>query len=78
MWRPDLRCGAEWTPCVDVGGVQIGDVRWNGRHVLMWAASRAGMLRGMDASVVMRSRSDLRCEAEWTPCADEGGVQIVD
>ena len=23
-------------------------------------------------------RPDWRCEAEWTPCADEGGVQIVD
>ena len=32
--RPDCGCGAEWTPCADVGGVQIEDVGRNGRHVL--------------------------------------------
>ena len=47
--RPDLGCGAEWTPCADVGGVQIGNVGRNGRHVLMWAASRLWMWGGMDA-----------------------------
>ena len=48
--RPDLGCEAEWTPCAGVGGVQIVDVGRNGRHVLEWAASRFGMLRGMDAT----------------------------
>lgn len=38
--RPDWRCEAEWTPCESWSGVQIGDVRRNGRHVLEWAASR--------------------------------------
>ena len=32
-----------------MSGVQIVDGGRNGRHVLMWAASRIGMLRGMDA-----------------------------
>ena len=49
MWRPDLGCEAEWTLCAGVGGVQIGDVGRNGRHVLMWAAFRLGMLGEMDA-----------------------------
>ena len=48
-WRPELGCGAEWTQCVSDGGVQIGDLRRNGRHVLEWAASRFEMLGGMDA-----------------------------
>ena len=30
-------------------GVQIGDVRRNGRHVLDWAASRFGIEGEMDA-----------------------------
>ena len=30
-------------------GVQIGDVRWNGRHVRVGVASRLGMWGGMDA-----------------------------
>lgn len=34
---------------VGVGGVQIGDVGRNGRHVLEWAASRSGMWGVMDA-----------------------------
>lgn len=41
-------------------------------------ASRSGMLRGMDASVVMRRRPDCGWREKWTPCGDEGGVQIVD
>ena len=48
-WRPDLGCEADWTPCAGVSGVQIWDVRLIGRHVLMWAASRLGMLGEMDA-----------------------------
>ena len=38
--RPDLGCVAEWTLCASEGGVQIGDVDRNGRHVLERAASR--------------------------------------
>ena len=41
--RPDLRCEEEWTPCAGVGGVQIGDVRRNGRHVRVGVASRLEM-----------------------------------
>ena len=52
MRRPELGCGAEWTPCASEGGVQIVDVGQNGRHVLMRAASRLWMWGGMDASVV--------------------------
>ena len=47
--RPDLRCGAEWTPCARVGGVQIWDVRLNGRHVRVGVASRLEICGGMDA-----------------------------
>ncbi|MCI7685231.1 MAG: hypothetical protein MSS24_00680 [Clostridiales bacterium] len=49
MRRPDWRFAEEWTPCADEGGVQIEDVGRNGRHVLMWVASRFGMEGEMDA-----------------------------
>ena len=79
--------GGVWTACADVcgvraasgrrlGGVQIWDVRRNGRHVLEWAASRFEMWGGMDAMCWSERRPDLRCGAEWTPRASEGGVQI--
>jgi hypothetical protein len=76
--RPDLRCGAEWTPRASEGGVQIGDVERNGRHVLDWAASRFEMWGGMDAMCWSERRPDLGCEVEWTPCVSDGGVQIWD
>ena len=76
VWRPELGCEAEWTPLTGWRGVQIVDVGWNGRHVLVRTTSRLWMWGGMDASVVMRRRPDLGCEAEWTPCAGAGGVQI--
>ena len=41
--RPDWGWREKWTPCASDGGVQIGDVRRNGRHVLDWAASRFEM-----------------------------------
>ena len=63
--RPYWGCGAEWTPCADVGGVQNWDVGRNGRHVLMCVASRSGMLRGMDASVLMRAASRLMFERKY-------------
>ena len=47
--RPDCGCWAEWTPCAGEVGVQIWDLRRIGRHVRVGAASRLGMLRGMDA-----------------------------
>ena len=37
--RPELGWRAEWTPCESWYGVQIWDVRRNGRHVLEWVAS---------------------------------------
>ena len=74
--RPDLRCGAEWTPCARVGGVQIWDLWRNGRHELMWVASRFEMWGGMDGMCWSGRRPDCGCREEWTPCADEGGVQI--
>lgn len=40
-----MRVASVWRLC----GVQIGDVRRNGRHVLDWAASRLWMWGGMDA-----------------------------
>ena len=73
-----MGCEVKWTPCVSEGGVQIRDVGRNGRHVRVGVASRLWMLRGMDASVVMRRRPDCGCGEEWTPCAGVGGVQIVD
>ena len=76
--RPDCGCREEWTSCADVGGVQIGDVERNGRHVLDWAASRFEMWGGMDAMCWSGRRPDLGCEVEWTPCVSDGGVQIVD
>ncbi len=81
--RPDWGCGAEWTPCESwcgwrLCGVQIWDVRRNGRHVLEWAASRFEMWGGMDARRKLKWRPDLGCEADWTPCAGVSGVQIRD
>ncbi len=64
-WRPDCGCWAEWTPCESGCGVQIVDVGRNGRHVLMCVASRSGMLRGMDASVLMRAASRLMFERKY-------------
>ncbi len=43
-WRPDLGYMADWTPLTGWGGVQIGDVWWNGRHLRVGAASRFGLL----------------------------------
>ena len=65
--RPDCGCREEWTPCADVGGAQIVDVWRNGRHVLMWAASRFEMWGGMDAMSWSGRRPDCGCGAEWTP-----------
>ncbi len=59
-------------------GVQIVDVRWNGRHVRVGVASRLLICGGMDAICWSGRRPDLRFAVEWTPCADEGGVQIGD
>ena len=59
-------------------GVQIVDVRWNGRHVRVGVASRLGMCGGMDAMSWSVWRPDWGCEAEWTPCESWWGVQIVD
>ena len=72
--RPDLGCGAEWTPCASDGGVQIVDVERNGRHVVECAASRLLMWGGMDAMCWSGRRPELGCEAEWTPCACMCGV----
>ena len=71
-----MGCGAEWTPCADVGGVQIGDVERNGRHVLEWVASRFEMCGRMDAMCWSGRRPDRRFAEEWTPRDDVGGVQI--
>ena len=74
--RPDLGCWAGWTPCESWCGVQIVDGGRNGRHVLMWVASRFEMWDGMNAMFWSWRRPYWGCGAEWTPCVDVGGVQI--
>ena len=64
--------GGVWTACADVcgvcaasvrrlGGVQIWDVERNGRHELMWVASRLRMCGGMDAMCWSGRRPELGC-----------------
>ena len=77
-WRPDLGYMAEWTPLTGWGGVQIGDVWWNGRHLRVGAASRFGLYGGLDASYGLARRPDWESRADWTPVTGLGGVQIVD
>ena len=79
MYAPLAGCLVQAEAGCESVGVGGGEEVWaSGPHVRVGVASRLGMLRGMDASVVMRRRPDWGCWAEWTPCADVCGVQIVD
>ena len=44
----------------------------------VWAASRFGMLGGMDAMCWSERRPDCGWREKWTPCVDVGGVQNWD